>query len=179
MMGLVQAVVVHYLQAPGWTPKRARDYFESLKTGREARSASAHYVVGPDEVLYIVPKAERAYHCGSGYAFPQGYTQWSIGFFRDYPNDHTIGIECCHADASGRFEAATVDNLVEVCALLCEQYALRPMEHIVRHFDVTAKRCPLWWVEHEEEFNWFRCGVADMVQTMRSRGRLWHSTASR
>jgi N-acetylmuramoyl-L-alanine amidase len=155
----VRAVVVHYLGNPGQGPQGARDYWESLKTqdAADARpdiSASAHYVVGFEgEILRAIPEDEKAYHCGAA-----SYTDAARAFFGDYcapdssPNRCTIGVELCHPDATGKPEDATRAAAVELVRDLCDRYALNPLFAVWRHWDVTGKACPKWYVDNPDEW---------------------------
>jgi N-acetylmuramoyl-L-alanine amidase CwlA len=46
-----------------------------------------------------------------------------------------------------------------LCAWLCWRFDLNPMSDIIRHYDVTGKDCPRWFVSHPEEFDVFRDSV--------------------
>ena len=72
----------------------------------------------------------------------------------NYRNGDTISIEVCHPDESGVFTEASYNRLVELCAWLCQQYRLTP-DCLIRHYDVTGKLCPLYFVEHEDAWNTF------------------------
>lgn len=168
-MGDVLAVVMHYTQAPGMSASDIRDYFDSLKSGREGRSASAHYAVDEDEAIMMVPRDEIAYHCGSGSAYPIGYTQFAIDTFHDYPNAHAIGIEMC-VNLKGELEPRTIDNARAVAAINCQRFDLDPMTQIVRHYDITGKSCPRAWVERPAEFHAFCDSVRATMVALQERG---------
>ena len=169
-MQAVLALVMHYTQAPGWSAEKTRDYFESLKTGIENRWASAHYAVDPEEVIRMIPHSEIAYHCGSGSAYPVGYTQTAISLFGDYPNLHSIGIEMCVGE-DGEIDPRTVDNARMVATVVCLRNDLNPMSQIIRHYDVTGKICPRSWVERPEDLESFRDSVKLTMVNLRERGR--------
>ena len=122
----VKKVVLHYVGNPKSSAMANRNYFENQKNG--GRYVSSHYIVGLEgEILRCVPENEVAY-CSN------------------QANTYSISIECCHPDATGKFTAATENSLAELCAYLCEQFKLDPMKDIIRHYDVTGKQCPLWFV---------------------------------
>ena len=128
----VNNIVIHYVGNAGSSAMDNRNYFESLKDSQE-RSASSHFVIGLDgEIVQCVPLSEVAY------ATKQR-------------NFDTISIECCHPEADGRFNEYTYWSLVELSAWLCKKFHLDPQQ-ILRHYDVTGKLCPLYYVEHPEEW---------------------------
>lgn len=132
----VEKIAVHYVGNPKSTAKNNRDYFENLKDTR-ARYVSAHFVIGLDgEIIQCIPLNE-----------------WS--YCTNQANGYSISIECCHPDATGKFNKATEDSLVELCAYLCEKFGLTA-DDVIRHYDVTGKHCPLWYVSHPEDFKTFK-----------------------
>ncbi|MGN0598368.1 MAG: N-acetylmuramoyl-L-alanine amidase [Oscillospiraceae bacterium] len=121
----VKKVVLHYVGNPNSTAMANRNYFENQKNG--GRYVSSHYIVGLDgEILRCVPENEVAY-CSN------------------QANTYSISIECCHPDASGKFTAETENSAAELCAYLLKKYGLT-VDDLIRHYDVTGKQCPLWFV---------------------------------
>lgn len=132
----VNGVVVHYVGNPGTSAENNRNYFENLKDTKE-RSASSHYIIGlQGEIIQCVPLEE-------------------ISYASNDRNYDTIAIECCHPDATGKFNSMTYESLVELTAALCRTYDLNPMTDILRHYDVSGKECPIYYVENESEWNYF------------------------
>jgi len=159
----VMAIVVHYVGKPGQTAQQVREYFESLKTQNAAdkqpdRSASAHYAIGlAGSILRLIPEAEKAYHCGAA-----GYTPEARAFFGNYctdpnssPNRVTIGIELCHPDDGGQPTPATETAALDLVRDLCWRHELDPRTAVWRHYDITAKHCPLWYIDHPDEWERF------------------------
>ena len=64
-------------------------------------------------------------------------------------NFDTISIEVCHPDESGKFSEATYESLIRLLAYLCNEVDLTE-ENLIRHYDVTGKLCPRYYVEHPE-----------------------------
>lgn len=140
----VNAVVIHYVGNPGTTAAQNRSYFEGLKDNH-ATSASSHYIIGLDgEIIQCVPLDE-------------------ISYASNDRNKDTISIECCHPDASGKFRPETYRSLVKLTAALCRTYGLSPDSGVIRHYDVTGKRCPLYYVDHEEEWYEFKLDVKNEI----------------
>lgn len=148
----VKGIVIHYTASPGASAKNIRNYFQNLSKQSteddiEDRSASAHYAVGLDgEVIEIIPLDEEAYHVGA--------KSYKISFGKYSPNNYLIGIECCHADETGRLSPATYQATVELVQKLLSDFGLNS-HNVYRHFDITGKNCPKWFVEHDEDWKIF------------------------
>lgn len=139
----VNAVVIHYTANPGTTAKQNRDYFNGLKDSKQTK-ASAHFVIGLEgEIEQCIPCNE-------------------ISYASNDRNKDTISIECCHEDATGKFNQETEDTLVHLTAWLIGRYGLTT-EEVIRHYDVTGKKCPLYYVEHEKEWENFKQKVDDYI----------------
>ena len=131
----VNGVVVHYVGNPGTTAQQNRSYFENLAQTGETY-ASSHFLIGLDgEIICNVPLDEIAYCTG-----PR--------------NVDTISIECCHPDDTGAFTQATYDSLVKLTRWLMEEYRL-DTDQVIRHYDVTGKECPRYYVQHPEAWEAF------------------------
>jgi N-acetylmuramoyl-L-alanine amidase len=154
----VAGVVFHWVANPQSSAKANRDYFESLKSqnpnDKTARYASAHFVVGIDGgIIQCIPEDETAYHAGA-----QKYNPAALNALNTaYPNNSTIGIELCHPDRTGKFEKETLDAARELCHALIKRHGI-PRENVFRHFDITGKECPLYFVRNEDAWNDFRNG---------------------
>ena len=137
----VNAVVIHYVGNPNTTAWQNRSYFENLATSGET-SASSNLIVGLEgEALLCVPLDEVAY-CSND---------------RNYD---TVSIEFCHPDEDGKPNQTTYDTLVKLTAWLCDLYGLDTQEGIIRHYDVTGKQCPMYFVQNEAEWTQFKNDVA-------------------
>ena len=145
----VTKIAVHYVGNPRSTAKNNRDYFENLKDTHE-RYVSAHFVIGLEgEIVQCIPLDE-----------------WS--YCTNQVNGYSISIECCHPDSTGKFNKETEDSLVELCAFLCKKFGLSA-DDVIRHYDVTGKHCPLWYVSHPEDFKAFkervRTAISETAET--------------
>ena len=128
----VKGVVIHYVGNPNTSARANRNYFESLASGTDGVYASSHFIVGLEgEVLECVPMTEIAYASNSR-------------------NDDTLSIEVCHPDETGEYGPETYARVVELTAWLCWEFHLDPETDVIRHYDVSGKLCPLYYVEHEE-----------------------------
>ena len=144
----ISGVVIHYVGNPGTTARANRDYFASLADGREQTYASSHFVVGLEgEVVQCIPLTEIAYATKEA-------------------NGYTVSIEVCHPDDTGEFSPVTYDRTVELTAWLCREFRLDPETQVIRHYDVTGKICPKYYVEHPEDWEVFRVDVAAKLAAM-------------
>lgn len=138
----INGVVIHYVGNPGTTAQANRNYFESLSSGEEGVYASSHFIVGLEgEVVQCIPLTEIAYASNSR-------------------NDDTVAIEVCHPDETGQFSQVTYDRVVELTAWLCKTFHLDPAADVIRHYDVSGKLCPLYYVENPEAWDRFLTDVA-------------------
>jgi len=141
----VTAIAIHYTGDPGATAQNERDYFGGTCI-TDGRYASCHYCVGMDgEIVQLIPESEWAYCTCQA-------------------NAYSISIETCHPDESGKFTAAAEKSLIELTASLCKKYGLNPQHGgVVRHYDVTGKECPLWYVTHPAAWTGFQAAVANCM----------------
>ena len=128
----VRDIVIHYVGNPGTTAQQHRDYFSS-----SISDVSSHFVIGLDgEIIQCIPLYEKS-------------------SASNHRNRDTISIEVCHPDESGKFTDAAYQSLVKLTAWLCEICDLGS-DDIIRHYDITGKQCPLYFVTHEDEWEQFR-----------------------
>ena len=140
----ITGIVIHYTANPGSTAQQNRDYFNGLKDSHET-SVSSHFVVGLEgEIVQCVPT-------------------WEIAYASNERNHDTVSIECCHPDETGKFNDETYKSVVQLTAFLCEKYGLT-QENVIRHYDVTGKICPKYFVEHEDAWQTFKEDVGAALQ---------------
>lgn len=138
----IQNIVVHYVGNPNTSAQANRNYFESLAT-TGAAMASSHYVVGLEgEVIQCIPLNEKSYAS-------------------NHRNKDTISIETCHPDETGKFNGETYNSLVKITAWLCNEFDLTSRD-VIRHYDVTGKICPKYYVENEDEW-WIFIEAVDIA----------------
>ena len=77
-------------------------------------------------------------------------------------NGDTISIEVCHPDSTGKFSDVTYDRLIELTAWLCSEFGLDE-DDVIRHYDITGKNCPKYFVENEEAWEQFRRDVKEAL----------------
>ena len=141
----IQYIVVHWVGNASSSAIGNRNYFNNLSV-THTTTASSHYIVGlQGEIIRCIPDNEVAFHAGS----------YSM-------NRKSIGIENCHPDWGGQFNNATYNSLVELCASLCKQYGLT-VNNIIRHYDVTGKCCPKYYVENPSAWQQFKQDVQNKI----------------
>lgn len=130
--GKIEWIVMHYTGNDGDSDEANGRYFQQALNP----VASAHYFVDDDSITRSVPDDYVAYHCGA-----QTYKHPSCR------NANSIGVEMCDAKRDGKVMATdkTIANAAELVYWLCRQYGV-PYDHIIRHYDVTGKLCPAYWV---------------------------------
>lgn len=141
--GKINGIVIHYTANPGASAKANRDYFENLKDTHTTK-ASSNFVIGLDgEIIQCVPT-------------------WEVAYASNDRNRDTVSIECCHPDENGEFTKNTYRSLVKLSTWLCLKFDLNE-EDVIRHYDVTGKDCPKYYVENEKAWEGFREDVAQAL----------------
>ena len=121
-----------------------RNYFENLANTHETK-VSSHFVIGLDgEVVQCIPTSEMSYATNSR-------------------NVDTVSIECCHQDETGKFNDATYDSAVKLTAWLCVRFGLTS-ENVIRHYDVTGKNCPKYYVENPDAWIQMKADIASQIE---------------
>lgn len=128
----IKGVVIHYVGNPNTSAQNNRDYFDKMDT-----TVSSHFVVGlKGEVIQCLPLYERSAASNNR-------------------NRDTISIEVCHPDDSGRFNKSTYNSLILLTSWLLNNFSLDETD-ILRHYDITGKNCPKYFVENEDEWIKFK-----------------------
>ena len=136
MLEGVRNIVIHYVGNPGTTAEQNRDYYANPSS-----EVSSHFVIGlKGEIIQCIPLHEKS-------------------SASNHRNKDTISIEVCHPDESGKFTDASYQSLVKLTAWLCETCDL-DSDDVIRHYDITGKQCPLYFVTHEDIWETFKADVA-------------------
>ena len=139
----VKYIAIHYTANPGATAIANRNYFENLAKTHETK-VSSHFVVGLEgEVVQCIPTSEMSYATNSR-------------------NVDTLSIECCHPDETGKFNDGTYDSVVKLTAWLCTRFGLTS-ENVIRHYDVTGKDCPKYYVENPDAWSQMKEDIAAQI----------------
>ena len=132
----VQNIVIHYVGNPGSTAQQNRDYYANSSS-----EVSSHFVIGLNgEIIQCIPLHEKS-------------------SASNHRNKDTISIEVCHPDESGKFTDAAYQSLVKLTAWLLDICDL-DSDDVIRHYDITGKPCPLYFVTHEDIWETFKADVA-------------------
>ena len=154
-MEIVKGIVLHWVAKPGQSASDVWQYFELAQ-----RQASAHFIVDLDgAILKLMPLEEVAFHAG-----PLADTRpKAMERFGPWPNACLLGIETCHTDWKGQYTDATVAAARELCACLCDMFNLNPDEDLLRHWDITGKYCPRFWVDHPSAWMDFKLSIKQEI----------------
>ncbi|SDH34711.1 N-acetylmuramoyl-L-alanine amidase [Pseudobutyrivibrio sp. 49] len=127
----INNIVIHYVGNPGTTAQQNRDFYN-----HEDSDVCSHFVVGIDgEIINCVPLYERS-------------------SASNHRNHDTISIEVCHPDESGKFTEASYDSLIKLTDWLLKEFGMKP-EDVIRHYDVTGKECPIYYVKNPDAWEQF------------------------
>lgn len=139
----VRYIVMHYTAGNGDTAKNNCDYYHRVG----GLQASAHYFVDENSVMQSVLEGNTAWHCGArAYWHPE------------CRNSNSIGIEMCsrkRADGSYYIKPETVANAAVLAKDIMQRYGI-DTDHVLRHYDVTGKRCPMPWVDDPAQWTAFK-----------------------
>ena len=137
----INNIVIHYVGNPGSTAINNRDYFNKIDT-----NVCSHFVIGLDgEIIQCVPIDEKSNASNNR-------------------NLDTISIEVCHPDDSGKFNDDTYESLVKLTAWLCDNSGLDAKD-VIRHYDITGKECPKYFVTNESAWEDF---LVDVKQELKN-----------
>lgn len=136
----IQNIVIHYVGNPGTTAQQNHDWYCNPES-----QVSSHFLVGLEgEIIQCVPLDE--------------YSSAS-----NHRNGDTISIEVCHPDDSGRFADTTYSALVRLTAWLVDVCHLDTAD-VIRHYDITGKECPRYFVRNEESWQTFLKDVSNALK---------------
>ena len=143
-------LAVHYLGVNGENP--------DLYCG----GYGGHFYVSKDGTCYQAAEVtDKLWHVGA-----------SSGFSYRHPearNANTIGIECATYSIGGRwfFTEKTQEACAKLAAWIMSEYNI-PMDHLLRHGDITTKHCPSPYIDNPGDGpNWtwakFKARVAEYM----------------
>ena len=100
--------------------------------------ASSHLVMGLNgEIYHIVPFNEIAYTTNDA-------------------NYYSIGVECATTGSDDHYTDEEYVSMVKTGAWLAQTYKLDPRKDFIRHYDVTRKVCPRYFVNNVKAWKQFK-----------------------
>lgn len=138
----IKYIVIHFTANDGDSATGNGNYFKN-----NVVKASAHYFVDDTTVIQSVADNIVAWSVGgskySDCKSTGGGTKYGI-----VTNTNSISIEMCDTKRDGKVMAteATQKNCIKLAVKLMKKYNI-PVSNVVRHFDVTGKKCPAYFVE--------------------------------
>lgn len=140
-------IVIHYPAMPGATAEKVISAMQN-----SSRCVSTHYAVDEFAIVPGVPVKYAAYHVG-------GKSTSRNGCF----NGNSIGIDLCDnkfnkrsrraEDSDWYILPATLRQGAGLVAKLMADFDIQ-IDHVVRHYDVTGKRCPAPLVGSQKSYNY-------------------------
>ena len=138
----IKYIVWHYTANDGDTDEANGKYFNSPN-----RNASAHYFVDDDSITQSVPDNYVAWSVG-GSRYSNYKTTGGAKLYGIAKNANTLNIELCDTQKNGKYNVSdkTLSNAIALTKDLMKKYNI-PIENVIRHFDVTGKSCPAYYVD--------------------------------
>lgn len=133
----IKNIVIHYVGNPNTSAQNNRDYYDNENT-----EVSSHFIVGLNgEVIQCIPLDEKSAASNNR-------------------NKDTISIEVCHPDKSGKFSESSYNSLVELTSWILDKTGLDEND-VIRHYDITGKLCPLYYVKNPSSWESFKNDVKE------------------
>lgn len=157
----VLGLEAHWVAAPGQDWQDVRQWFE-LRKGGKWSFGSTHFCVGlKGDLIQMIPEDEIAFSSGAKRRFYKDGVQSKYGI---PPYYNTLAIEMCHPDASGKLKEATYKSVINWFTYMCKKYNLIETD-IERHWDLTGKYCPKWYVDNPSEWHKLRNDVGKKLRS--------------
>ena len=136
-------IAFHFTGQHDVSAKNTVSYFSNVvangyKVNGKYIYASSHLVIGlQGELYHIVPFNEIAYTTNSA-------------------NAYSIGVECATTGADDHYTDEEYKTMVKTGAWLAQTYRLDPRNDFIRHYDVTGKICPRYFVNNVKAWKQFK-----------------------
>lgn len=126
----VENIILHSIGNVNTTLKMCKKEIDNLSNEGNVYF-SLHYIIDKEgNILNCIPEEEISLSCR-----------------KIDTNYYAISIGCIPCDESGKFSKKTIDSLVTLTSSLCKKYNLEK-KNILRHYDITLKRCPMYYVDN-------------------------------
>lgn len=134
-------LVVHFTCNDGDNATNNGKYFKN-----NVVKASTHYFVDDDIVVQSVEEDYVAYAVGG----KKLNGTKGAKFYGVCTNYNSISMELCDTVKDGKYNvsAKTRANAIELAKDIVKRHNI-DKEHVIRHYDVTGKNCPKYYVEDE------------------------------
>lgn len=138
----IRYLVYHYTSNDGDRAENNARYYRD-----NVVSASAHYFVDDEKIYRSVEDARTAWAVG-GKKWADCQQTGGGTLYGMCTNSNSLSIEMCDTQRDGRIMAteATLERAAALGRALMEKYNI-PIERVVRHFDVTGKHCPAYFMD--------------------------------
>lgn len=138
----IKYIVIHYTANDGDTAMSNANYFRTAYRG-----ASAHYFVDDNYIVQSVPDNYVAWSVG-GSRYSNYKSTGGASLYGSCTNSNSISIEMCDTlkDGTHNVSDGTLANTLELVKTLMSKYNI-DTDHVIRHFDVTGKACPAYYVD--------------------------------
>ncbi len=133
----IEWIIVHYT-GDRYSQGRAKKTADAMQTWK--RTTSTHYLVGDDDIYQVVEDRHAAWHCPyekSNKCLACNPVALGVDLVEHKRNSRSKSVN----DRDWYFTDKVIEDGARLVAELADKYDI-PMEHIVRHFDVTGKWCP-------------------------------------
>lgn len=148
----VSYIVMHYTGNSNDVAKNNANYFAGAN-----REASAHFFVDNTSIYQSVKLQDVAWHCGTK----------KIYYHNNCRNGNSLSIEMCCTSGNYKVSDVTQQNAAYLCAHLCQLIGISAEQvdtYVLRHYDITHKKCPAQMVD-ENEWTAFKTMVENILNT--------------
>lgn len=148
----VSYIVMHYTGNDDDTAMGNAKYFN----GNDV-NVSAHFFVDETNIYQSVELRDVAWHCGTSKKY----------YHLRCRNANSFGIEMTTA-GSYKISDKTIENAAYLCAYLCEMLNIKSNQvdtYVLRHYDVTHKKCPAQMVDNANEWTAFKTKVKNILKS--------------
>lgn len=143
----INYIVIHWVGAESSALNNGK-YFQGGDRG-----ASAHYFVDDKNIVKSVRERDVAWAVGSNGLLDQGspYAKYGHKFFGKCTNKNSVSIEMCCKKQGGKLIITdkTIKNTADLVQAIMKRLNI-DSDHVIRHFDVNGKLCPLPYVDNEK-----------------------------
>ena len=139
-LNTIKYIVIHYTANDGDSALSNAKYFAN-----GSRGASAHYFVDSNNIIQSVKDDFIAWSVG-GNKYSDTAKTGGGKFYGKCNNNNSLSIEICDDIKNNAIypTEATINNVIDLVRTLMKKYNIS-INNVIRHFDVTGKKCPMYW----------------------------------